>query len=366
MGSAQGRAGGSLFSRLKSGLNFSFGGSKACIGLSIGATSVKIAELSRKKNAWTLERFALVSLAEGTSQNRDLINAPAISNAIKAACQQAGISSKEVCSALVGSGLIIKNLTLVVTDEKELQDQVFWEAEQYIPFDINDVVLDYQVVKKRGTDYEVLLVAVKKAFLDQYMNVVQDANLKPKIMDTEVFALQNVFEANYNFSASEAMLLADIGAVSTKIVICSGGIPLFIKDASFGGEQITREIQRELKVTLADAEALKVSENLPREVSDIIARMNQVLAAEIKKSLDFYSASSLGPPVAGVLLTGGGSRAVSATAVVEEVTSVPTQLLNPFLKIQGNPKVITQDYLGSISPEVTVPMGLAIRAGEPA
>lgn len=334
------------------------------MGLSIGASSIKVAELSKKKNVWTLEKFGMVPLVEGTSENRDLINTPAITNAIKSALAQAKINSKEVCAAIVGSGLIIKNLTIVVTDEKELQDQVFWEAEQYIPFDIGDVVLDYQVVKRRGSDYDVILVAVKKGFLDQYMGVVEEAKLKPKIMDAEVFALQNVFETNYAVSTTEAMLLADVGALSTKILICAGGIPLFIKDASYGGMLITQEIQRELRVSMADAEALKVSENLPREVNDIISRMNQVLATELKKAIDYYTASSLGPPVIGILVTGGGARAPSITAVIEQYTNLPTQLLNPFLRVQGNSKTLTQDYLASITPEVTIPMGLAIRAGD--
>jgi len=375
MASAQGRAGSGLLAKLKSGLNFSFKRGGSCVGLSIGASTVKVVQLKRlgkkKKNAssdWVLEKYASVPLPELTSEHREIVNSIGIVQAIHAALEQAQIKAKEVCSAVTGSGLIIKSLTLVVTDMKELQDQVFWEAEQYIPFDISEVVIDFQVISKsKDNQVEVILVAVKKDFLEQYMGVIEEADLSVKVMDTEVFALQNTFENNYDVSTTEAMLLADVGAISTKIVICAGGTPFLTKDASFGGAMITQEIQRELNLpSSADAEALKVSGNLPHEVSEIVARMGHVLGTELKKSIDFYTASSLGPPIVGILLSGGGARAVHLSKIIEDYTGLPSQLLNPFQRIQGDAKRFQQDFLMEIAPEAVIPMGLAIRAGDKA
>lgn len=368
MATAQGRAGGSLLERLKSGLNFSFKRGGSCVGLSIGASSVKVAKLKKKGTVWELENYAAVQLPELSTEHREIVNSVGVVQSIQAVMKEAQVKSKEVCSALAGSGLIIKNLTIVVTDMKELQDQVFWEAEQYIPFDISEVAIDFQVVSKsKDNQVEVILVAVKRDYLQQYMSVIEEADLTPKIMDAEVFALQNTFENNYDVSTTEAMLLADVGAVSTKIVICAGGIPYLTKDASFGGAMITQEIQRELNLpSAADAEALKVSGNLPHEVSEIVARMGHVLGTELKKSIDFYTASSLGPPIVGVLLSGGGSRAIHLSKIIEDYTGLPTQMMNPFQKIQGNAKNFSQDFLMSVAPEVVIPMGLAIRAGDKA
>ena len=324
MASAQGRAGSSLFSRLRSGLNFSFKSGGACVGLSIGASSVKVVELKKKKNEWMLVGYGSAPLGDAISDQREILNSTLIVNAIHDALAQAKVKSKQVCSSIVGSGVIIKNLNLVVTDMKELTDSVFWEAEQYIPFDISEVVIDFQVLKKNKDQVEVMLVAVKRDFIDQYTNAIEDAKLTAHIMDVEVFALQNVFESNYDLPSTEAVLLVDIGSMSTKTIICAGGVPLFTKDAPYGGTMVTQEIQKELKLpTFMDAEVLKTSPNLPHEVNDIAARICHVLAAELKKSIDFYTASSLGPPVACVYLSGGGSRPTPLSKIIEDYVGVP-------------------------------------------
>lgn len=367
MGSAQGRAGGSLLSRLTSGLNFSFGSGGSAVGLNIGASSVKIVELKKKKNAWILEKYSSVLLPEIASDQREIINPMSIAQAIQQAVKTSGIHSKDVCSSVVGSGLIIKTLSITVGNPKELEEQVFWEAEQYVPFDISEVVVDYQVLSKtKDGQYQVILVAVKKDFLEQYMGVIQDARLVPKVMDAEVFALQNVFECNYNVAKSEAMLLADVGAMSTKIMICAGGTPFLTKDTAFGGTLLTHEIQRDLKLSnVMDAEALKVSGNLPHEVAEVVNRVCQQLGIDLKKTIDFYTASSLGPPIGGILLSGGASRTAELTKIIEENTRLPTQILNPFQMVSARAGM-TEDFLMSIAAEVVMPMGLAIRAGSPA
>jgi type IV pilus assembly protein PilM len=367
MASAHGGAGLGFLGRLKSGLNFSFGSSKACIGLSIGASSIKIAELKKKGKAqWSLVRFASVPINDAFSDQREVVNGEMITQAILQALSDAKIKSKEVCSSIVGSGVIIKNLTIVVTDMKELNDQVFWEAEQYIPFDISEVVVDYQVIKKsKDNNVEVILVAVKRDLLEQYMGVMDAAQVTAKIMDVEVFALQNCYESNYAVSDTDAVMLVDVGALSTKTVICAGGIPFFTKDAPFGGHMVTQEIQRELKLpSIHDAEALKISSNLPHEVSEIVARMAHILSTELKKSVDFYTASSLGPPVSAIYLTGGASRAAHLAKIIEEYTNLPVVYLNAFAQVSVDSKTLTPEYLESIAQIASIPIGLAIRSGD--
>jgi type IV pilus assembly protein PilM len=367
MASAQGGAGRNLFARLRSGLNFSFSSGSACVGLSIGASSIKIAELKKKgKDQWTLLRFASVGITDAISDQREIINGPAISQAIQEVLSQSKIKTKDLCSSIVGSGVIIKSLNLVITDMKELNDQVFWEAEQYIPFDISEVVVDYQVIKKtKDNNIEVILVAVKRDLLEQYIGVIEQAKVQPRIMDVDVFALQNCYETNYTVSDTEAVFLVDVGAMTTKTVICASGIPFFTKDAPYGGQMITQEIQRELKLpTLMDAEALKTSTNIPHEIGEIVARMAHVLATELKKSIDFYTASSLGPPVVAVYLSGGGSKAAHLSKIIEDYINLPVVYLNPFEKITVDAKDLSQEYLQNIMQEAVIPIGLAIRAGD--
>ncbi len=335
------------------------------MGLSIGASSVKIAELKKKKSGWTLVGYGSAPLHEAISDQREVTNPAAIVSAIEEAMSVAKIRSKQVCGAVVGSGVIIKNLNIVVTDMKELNDSVFWEAEQYIPFDISEVVIDFQVLKKDKDQVEVLLVAVKRDFLDTYMGAIQEAKLTPQVMDVEVFALQNTFETNYDVSDTEAALLVDIGAMSTKTIICAAGVPLFTKDAPYGGMMITQEIQKELRLpSLQDAEALKVSENIPHEVAEITARICHVLAAELKKSVDFYTASSLGPPVTAVYLSGGGSRPAPLGKIIEDYLGVPVVPMNPFERIAVDSGSVSEDRLPGLIREAVIPIGLAIRGGD--
>ena len=337
-----------------------------CVGISIGASSIKIVEMKKKKNLWVLSQFGSVSIRDAFSEQREVINGTMIVQGIQEVLAQTKIGARDICSAIAGSGVIIKNLSIVVTDMKEMNDQVLWEAEQYIPFDISDVVIDYHVIKKgKDNQIEVILVAVKRELLDQYMTVIQEAKLQPKIMDIEVFALQNTYESNYTVNDTDAVLLVDIGALSTKTVICSGGVPFFVKDSPYGGEMVTHEIQRELKLPSAmDAEALKTSVNLPHEVAEIISRMGHILGTELKKSVDYYTASSLGPPVTAVYLSGGASRAAQLATTLEEYLNLPVMYLNPFQKVEANSSKMSDEFLQSIAPEIVIPMGLAIRAGD--
>lgn len=365
MASAQGRAGRSGSGGFFSGFNF-LGSGGSSVGVSIGASSVKVVEIKKRGKSWEFLKYESAPIEGAISDQREIVNPVAVSQAIRDAWSKAKTGSKEVCSSVAGSGVIIKTLTITVTNMKELNDQVLWEAEQYIPFDINDVAIDFQVLRKlKDNQVEVIIVAVKNDFIDQVRNAIEDAGLKMNVLDVEVFALQNCFEMNYDPPMNSAVLIADIGAMSMKTIVCAEGIPLFTKDSPYGGMMVTQEILNGLKLaTQGDAEALKVSGNLPQEVAEIVNRTSHTLGAELKKSIDFYSASSVGPPVSAVYLSGGASLAPGLVETVAEYVGLPVEYLNPFERVRPKGKNFTPEYLASISAEVVVPMGLAMRARE--
>jgi type IV pilus assembly protein PilM len=261
-------------------------------------------------------------------------------------------------------------MQLEVPNLRDLQESVFWEAEQYLPFDVSEVVMDFQLLSRtKESKTDVVLVAVKKAVLDSYMGCIEDAGLKPKVVDVDFFALQNLFEASYPISPTEAVAIVDVGASSMKIVIVQNGIPVFTKDAAVGGRMLTAEIQKNLNLSYADAETLKMGGvqdgTTPQEVRDLMHTMAENFGTEIKRALDFYNASSVGAPVSYILLAGGSARIPELSRVVEETAGLPTQLMNPFNSISYDPAVFTQDYLAAIAPVAAIPVGLAIRAGSP-
>ncbi|MCC7442191.1 MAG: type IV pilus assembly protein PilM [Bdellovibrionales bacterium] len=355
---------GSFLSGLLSGL--ASGGGGSAVGLSIGTSSVKLLELRKAGKIWKLIHFGIVQLPEDAVLNGEIINQVAVMDAIKTLVNQVKLKTKSVCSALCGPSVIIKTMTVESSNPKELQDQVFWEAEQYIPFDMAEVVLDYHVISKQKDKSTVLLVACKEAVLDQYMHCVEGAGLKPSVMDIDFFALQNAFEANYPSNASEAVMIADIGAGSLKTVIVNAGSPAFTKEVTMGGKNLTMEVQNHLKLSYADAEMLKVGgrgQGMPAEVLELAHVMTENFANELKKVADLYYASSSGPKIAYCLLSGGSSALPDLSRMAEERLGIPVQLMNPFNSVSYDPAVFTPDYIAAVAPLAAVPMGLALRAG---
>jgi type IV pilus assembly protein PilM len=360
--------GAQLFAKLSGML--SFGSGETCVGLSIGSSAIKLVELKKVGKSWKLLHFGVVQLPEDAVVNREIVNQIAVVDSIKTLTNQLKLKTKSVCTAISGTSLIIKRMTLEVPNLKELQDQVFWEAEQYLPFDISEVVMDFQILSRsKDNKTDLLLVAVKKSVLDSYMGSIEESGLKPKIVDVDFFAMQNLIEANYPVNPSEAVAMADIGASSLKVVVVHNGIPVFTKDSAIGGRNLTAEIQKHLNLSYADAETLKVGsqsgEAMPQEVSDLMHIMAENFALEIKRALDFYNASSSGAPVSYLILSGGSAKIPGLSKVVEDSIGLPTQLANPFNSISYDPSVFTQDYVNAIAPMAAVPIGLALRMGAP-
>jgi type IV pilus assembly protein PilM len=341
-------------------------GGETAVGLSIGTSSIKLVELKKTGKVWKMLHFGVVQLPEDAIVNREIVNQIAVVESLKTLANQLKLKTKNVCTSLSGTSVIIKRMMLDVPNLRELQDQVFWEAEQYLPFDVSEVVMDYQLLS-RGKDNktDVLLVAAKKSVVDSYMSSVADAGLRPKVVDIDFFALQNLFETNYPVNPSEAVAIVDIGASSTKLAVIHNGIPIFTKDSSIGGRNLTAEIQKSMNLSYVDAESLKVGDasNMPQEISDLMHIMAENLGTEIKRALDFYNASSSGASIAYVLLTGGGSKIPELSKIVEESIGLPCQLANPFNAISYDPTVFTQEYISAIAPLAAIPLGLALRAG---
>lgn len=340
------------------------------IGLSIGSSSIKLSILKSQKKEWKLVHFGRIQIPDDAIVNREIVNHIAVVERLKALVDQFGndrklaLKGKKVAISLSGNAVIIKRMSLDVPNMKELREQVFWEAEQYLPFEISEVEMDYHIVSARkGEKVDVILAAVKKSVLEAYMDCVREVDLKPTIADVDFFAMHNIFELNYPEDLASAVALIDIGASSIKIVVSQEGIPLFTKDSSIGGANLTSEIQKHMGLSFEDAENLKVAggaKERPQEVSDLMNIMCENLAGEIKRAFDFYNASSTGGPISSVILTGGSAQIPDLARVVEETTGVPTQMINPFHVI-GYEDHFTEEEIESITPYAAIPLGLALR-----
>ncbi len=353
----------SLFKRL-----FQGGAPKSAVGLSIGSSSIKLVELVKSRGNWRLLHFGMVALPPDAIVNREIVNPVAVTEHLRQLTSAMKLSTNRVCASLSGNSCIIKRMQIEVPNAKEIQDQVFWEAEQYLPFDPTEVVMDYQLLSySKDKRADVLLVAIKRSILETYMSCIEDAGLQPAVMDVDYFAMQNAFEANYPLQPTESAAIVDIGSASTKVAVIHQGVPVFTKDSAMGGLNLTAEIQRHLNLSFADAETLKTGASggaVPQEVSELTQVFSENLAREIKRTLDFYQASATGPSVNYLLLCGGSAQVPQISRVIEEVTGLPTQVLNPFNAISYDPAMFTPEYVSSIGSVASVSVGLAFRAGE--
>ncbi len=352
-----------------------FGRVKNLMGLDIGSSSIKAVELKETKQGLQLVQFRMVPLPAEAIVDGAIMNAPAVVEAITELLSQGKFKTKNVATSICGHSVIVKKIKVPEQTQEELEESIQWEAEQYIPFDITDVNLGWQILGSDAQDVgqmEVLLVAAKKDMINDYTSVVTEAGLVPMVMDVDAFAVENMFEANYGASQGETIVLADVGASIININILRNGISTFTRDVSMGGNQLTEEIQKQLNVSREEAESLKLggeaggpSETteavIPQEVGSIIRSICETMATEIQRSLDFFSATSTDDKIAKVYLTGGSAKIPGLPSVLESKIGVPVEIANPFRSIKMNEKDFNLAHINEVAPVAAVAVGLALR-----
>jgi type IV pilus assembly protein PilM len=342
-------------------------GSKPIVGLDIGSSAIKLVEVEKKRNGWLVRSFSSVTLPEDTIVDGEIVNQAAVVESIKTLLKEASPRSKMVCTSVAGASVIIKHISIPKTGPKELEDQVYWEAEQYIPFDMKEISLDFEVVSEDSGDgkMDILLVAAKKDFIDKRLTTVRESGLDPTILDIDVLALANVFWENYEMTPDNAVVLVDVGASLTKINIVSHNTTIFTRDVAIGGKNLTQEIQNKLGISFQEAEVLKIDAcstgQIPEEVLPLVTSISENVALEIRRSLDFYAASPVQLPVTGVFLCGGASRIPGLSNMLTEVLGLAVEYLNPFNKVACSGKQFNEEFVAAISSSAAVPLGLALR-----
>jgi type IV pilus assembly protein PilM len=356
-------------------MNFSLPsfGKTSVIGLDIGASSVKAVEIAMKSRD---KGFELRSLGQAALPSEAIVqgaflNSSAIVDAIREAIDSGRISGKDVAASVSGHSVIVKRVNLPQMSREELEDQIQWEAEQYIPFDVNEVNLDFQILDSNEEEgqMDVLLVAAKKDLIDDYVQVISEAGLNPVAIDVAGFAIQNAYEANYEQDPQAVVALVNIGAQVVNINVLRNGIPAFTRDIMTGGAQYTEEIQKALSVSFDEAERIKkgsaddgeqVQDVIPQEVEQAMRRVSDTVIGEISRSLDFFAATSAEARITRVLLSGGGSKIAGFASAFKERTGLDTVAMNPLAHMLPS-KGFEAEYLESMSPLLAVGIGLATR-----
>jgi type IV pilus assembly protein PilM len=336
----------------------------------IGSHSIKIVELKESKKGVELIRFGVATLPSDTVVEGTLANFPLVVDTLRALVKKNKFKQKKCALSVSGNSVIVKKISLPQMTEEELQESVQWEAEQYIPFDIKDVNVDVQILSPEDGQgqMDVLLVAAKKEVINDYVAVVMEAGLEPRVMDASTFTLQNCHELNYGKPNNEIIALVNVGASCMNLNVVAGDTTAFTRDIMTGARTITAEIQKRFNLPWDEAEHYKVTliddldnRNLAREVKRLITRVSDGLATEIQRSLDFFAATTAHMNISKLFLAGGGAMCPEFVTVVSDRLGVPIEVLHPFQNITINPKHIDLDLLRAHATVPAVAVGLALR-----
>jgi type IV pilus assembly protein PilM len=340
---------------------------KELIGLDIGSSSIKAVEFDWGKKTPKLKHFGMIPLPPEAIVDGAFMDSASIVESIRSLVEGLRIKTKKVAVSISGHSVYIKTINVPTMSEVQLEESIKWEAEQQIPFDIEDVNLDFQILDEQVSPDQmpVLLVAAKKDMINDYTAVIEEAGLQPTIVDVDVFAIENAFNLNFESPEEEVVALVNIGASVMNINILKRGTSAFTRDISIGGRQITEEIQKRLKMTYEEAESLKVKERdagaQNPEVEKIIQGTAEQLATEVRRSLEFFAASSSGGEIKKIFLSGGCAKIQMLPGLIEERISMPVEVFNPFAKIDYNPEVFDPEYIKQVAPLAAVGVGLALR-----
>jgi len=338
------------------------------IGLDIGSHAVKICEMAATGTGYKLVALGSALLPPDSLEDGALQNPEAVGKAITSLVNNLKIKNKKVAISISGYSVIVKKINLAAMSEEALGKHIESEAEQYIPFDIEDVYLDFQNLKTNADDdrMDVMLVAAKREVVDGYLNMLRAAGLQPVVVDVDAFALENAFEAN--FGLEDNVALVDIGASKMNINIISQGSSILARDVVLGSRQLTEQIQNLFGISFAEAEGLKTGEFAPKEkqqeLETLFTNTCSQWVTEVKRAIDFYYSNNPDETISKIILSGGGAKIQGLLEFFEKETDIAVEIFNPFKQAAVDDRTIDPSYLKSIAPEMALAAGLATRPVE--
>jgi type IV pilus assembly protein PilM len=342
------------------------------VGLDIGTHSLKVVQLKKAGKSYQLLHFGMMPLTPEAIVDGAIINAGAVVDAIRNLLRMEKITTKDVATAISGQSVIVKKIRVPQMTDKELAENIQWEAEQHIPFEISDVNIDFQILPSKSqsedgsnNQLDVLLVAAKKSKVDDYTSLITEAGLNPIVVDTDIFAIENGFEIN-NEIDDQIVSLVDIGASTMNINILKGNITLFQRDIAIGGNRYTSALQREFSVSYEQAEGLKMglgfTANRGKEqVLSLMAMISEEISEEIHRSLEFFRSTTSEEVIDKLVISGGCAKIKGFDRFLSDRLGIPVEVANPFQKLQYSDKVFDPEYLHDVAPLAAVGVGLALR-----
>ncbi len=339
---------------------------KGLVGIDIGATSIKLVQLKETKVGYELVKVGMAPLPVHAIVDNTLMDSSAIVAVVRNLTKSLNIKVKQAACSISGNSVIIRNIGFPLMTAAELEEQINWEAEQQIPFDINDVNIDFHILGPDEVDPQkmnVILVASKKDIIHDYEALFKEVGITLTVLDVDVFALQNAFELNYETSLDEVIALVDIGDATMNLNIIRSGRSVFTRDIQLGGSRYTREIMDKLSLTIDEAEKRKLSGSVGDDepVQEIIRQCNETLSMELYRSMDFYDANAGMERITKLHVSGGCCLTPFLLEAIRNRLNIPVEMIDPFREIISTEKLFDAGYLKEAGPRLAVAVGLAMR-----
>ncbi len=340
---------------------------KNLVGVDIGASSIKVVQLKEARKKLQIIRSGFAELPPQTIIDGHVMNAGAVTEALGKIFTDSKIQQRDVSIGVYGQSVIVRKITVPMMTPGELDEQIHWEAEQHIPFDIKLMSIDYEVLRRRpeAGQMDLLLVAAKKDEISDYASILKEAKLKPAVVDINAFTVQNIFEHQYGLPQDGNIALLNVGAAVSSLNIVAKGVSAFTREITNAGNTITEEIRKALSCSYEQAEAYKMgggpTQIVPQEVGQIINQASQGLAGEIQRSLDFYLATSGEQEISRIYVTGGSAYLAPLMQAIERRARVPVQLFDPMVNLSVDTKFVNEPDLRARAAQMVVALGLSLR-----
>jgi type IV pilus assembly protein PilM len=336
----------------------------ATFGLDIGSSAVKVVELVPGKTGYALKSFAMVDLPREAITEGSVRQPAVVTDAIRECVQRAGVTSPGAVISVSGRDSIVKRVPLPKVSAKELADAIYLEAEHHIPFAIDDVFLDYQVMGESANSMSVLLVATKKVKVLEYISVVEDAGLEASVVDLDAFAIQNQYELGVPSDGTEAVALIDIGASVMKTNVIHGGASVFARDVPFGGNNYTDAIAQRLGIPVDRAEAAKRGAEVGVNWDDLVPALEAVsreLSLEVQRTFDYFASTAESERIGKIVLSGGCAKLAGIESFLASSWGVPVELARPLAAVDRDEQQMNDEELRSADCLLAVAVGLGLR-----
>ena len=344
------------------------------VGVDIGTASIKVCQVKETRKGLGLVRLGYAPLGPQVIVDGQVMDSGAVVEALQKVFHDAKIRQKECALSVSGQSVIIRKITVPMMTEAELEEQIQWEAEQHIPFDIKDVHVDYQVLRRRAeaSQMDLLLVAAKRDQIEEYAQLARNAKLKPMVCDIDAFTVQNLFEYSRTLPQDQTIALINVGASLSSLNIIANGVSAFTREIANGGNGITEEIQKQLNVPHDQAEAYKCGGSasaddpsragmVPQQVVQVIEAVSDTIAAEIQRSLDFFMATSGEGEIARIYVTGGSANLAALARAIERRARVSVETWSPVEKLTIEAKEVDPQLLRTRAAQLSVALGLSLR-----